>query len=40
MASNYTEAEVIFLSYEDIEKVLLCPEIAKVPSFEQKRKNN
>jgi hypothetical protein len=28
------------LSYEDIEKVLLCPEIAKVSSFEQKRKNN
>jgi hypothetical protein len=39
MVSNFTEAEVIFVSYEDLEKVLLCPKIAKVSSFEQKGKN-
>jgi hypothetical protein len=40
MASNFTEAEVIYVSYEDFEKVLLCSKVAKVSSLEQKGKNH
>lgn len=36
MASNFTEAEVIKLFNADFEKVLFCPEVPKVSSFEQK----
>jgi hypothetical protein len=40
MASNFTEAEVIYFGYEDFKKVLFRAKVPKVSSSEQEVTNN